>query len=248
MKRKLKYRPTGSLKWFCGIILISVLSIPGFSQNAGISPNGSAPPNSSAGLDINFTAQGLLIPRISLTAATSFLPLTSHIAGMLIYNTTTKNDVIQGVYINNGIKWIQGFPKAIAAGDMLYWDGTTWVAVSAGQPGQLLQLNISGIPVWTGGGYATISSTALSAITSATASSGGNISSDGGNTISARGVCWATTPNPTIAGSKTTDGAGTGSFTSSITGLASTTTYYMRAYATNSSGTTYGNLLVFVTL
>jgi hypothetical protein len=80
-----------------------------------------------------------------------------------------------------------------------------------------------------------------------TASYSGNITSDGGSTITARGVCWSITPNPTIADSKTTDGTGTGSFTSAITGLTATTTYYMKAYATNSAGTGYGNEMSFKT-
>ena len=90
--------------------------------------------------------------------------------------------------------------------------------------------------------------TAASSITSTTASSGGNITDDGGSTISARGVCWSTSPNPTTANSKTTDGTDTGSFTSSITGLTAGTLYYVRAYATNSTGTSYGDQVSFTTL
>jgi uncharacterized protein (TIGR02145 family) len=73
------------------------------------------------------------------------------------------------------------------------------------------------------------------------------ITSDGGTTVTARGVCWSTTQNPTIADSKTTDGTGTGTFTSAITGLTATTTYYVKAYATNSIATSYGNKLAFKT-
>ena len=85
-------------------------------------------------------------------------------------------------------------------------------------------------------------------VTSTTAASGGNVSSDGGATITDRGICWGTTHNPTIANSKTTDGNGTGSFTSNLTGLTPNTTYYMRAYATNSVGTGYGNEISFLTM
>ena len=81
-----------------------------------------------------------------------------------------------------------------------------------------------------------------------TATGGGNVTSDGGATVTARGVCWSTSHNPTISGSHTTDGTGTGSFTSSLTGLAANTTYYVRAYATNSQGTSYGNEVSFTTL
>ena len=79
-------------------------------------------------------------------------------------------------------------------------------------------------------------------------SSGGTVGADGGAAVTARGVCWSTTTNPTIANSKTTDGTGTGIFTSAITGLTSGTTYYVRSYATNSAGTTYGPEVIFTTL
>ena len=93
----------------------------------------------------------------------------------------------------------------------------------------------------------TLNTTAISSITSTTASSGGNTINDGGGTITAKGVCWSTSPNPTTANSKTTDGSGTANFTSSITSLSHSTTYYVRAYATNSAGTGYGNQLSFTT-
>lgn len=94
-----------------------------------------------------------------------------------------------------------------------------------------------------------LTTTAASSITQTTASSGGNISSDGGAVITARGVCWSTSANPTISlPSKTTDGTGIGAFTSNITGLTANTTYYVRAYATNSQGTAYGNEISFTTL
>jgi uncharacterized protein (TIGR02145 family) len=92
---------------------------------------------------------------------------------------------------------------------------------------------------------ATLSTVAVTSITGTTAVSGGTISSDGGGAITAKGACWAKTTNPTIANDKTNEGAGTGNFTSNITGLSPTTTYYLRAYATNSAGTAYGNELSF---
>ena len=89
---------------------------------------------------------------------------------------------------------------------------------------------------------ASLTTTTILAVTSTTASSGGNISNDGGGAITARGVVWSTSQNPTIGlTTKTVDGTGTGSFTSSITGLTPSTVYYVRAYATNSAGTAYGN-------
>lgn len=94
----------------------------------------------------------------------------------------------------------------------------------------------------------TISTTVITGITSSSASGGGNITNSGGANVTARGVCWSTSQNPVITGSKTTDGNGTGTFTSSITGLLPGTTYYVRAYATNSAGTEYGEQRSFTTL
>lgn len=94
---------------------------------------------------------------------------------------------------------------------------------------------------------ASLTTTAVSNITENSGISGGNISSDGGCTITERGVCWSTSMNPTIYNLKTNNGSGTGSFSSSITGLNCGTTYYVRAYATNGAGTAYGNEVSFIT-
>lgn len=81
----------------------------------------------------------------------------------------------------------------------------------------------------------------VSIISKTSAMCGGNIISDGGAAVIERGVCWSMTPNPTTANNKTTDGKGTGAFTSNITDLSAMFSYYIRAYATNSVGTAYGN-------
>jgi uncharacterized protein (TIGR02145 family) len=85
-------------------------------------------------------------------------------------------------------------------------------------------------------------------ITQAKAISGGNITSDGGAAVTARGVCWSSSENPTIADNHTSDGSGTGSFTSYLHSLSHSTTYYIRAYATNITGTAYGDQVSFTTL
>jgi hypothetical protein len=87
---------------------------------------------------------------------------------------------------------------------------------------------------------ATVTTSPVISITSSSAESGGNVTNDGGAEVTVRGVCWNTLPNPTTSNSKTSNGSGLGSFTSSITGLQPGTTYYVRAYATNSVGTAYG--------
>lgn len=101
--------------------------------------------------------------------------------------------------------------------------------------------------VTTPSGLPTVTTTTATNITSNSAVSGGNVTSDGGYTVIQRGVCYSTTPNPTTSGPHTTDGSGTGNFVSNLTGLTSGTTYYYRAYATNATGTVYGEERTFVT-
>lgn len=93
-----------------------------------------------------------------------------------------------------------------------------------------------------------ITTSAVTAITSTTATGGGNVISDGGSTITARGICWSTSTDPTISGNHTTEPGTTGPFTSNMTGLAPSTTYHVRAYATNGIGTGYGSDVAFSTL
>jgi hypothetical protein len=98
------------------------------------------------------------------------------------------------------------------------------------------------------GGYAAVTTTAISTIDANTATGGGAITDTGGSTIVASGICWSTATAPTTANSKTTDGATTAtSYSGSITGLLSNTTYYVRAYATNTTGTAYGPEVSFTT-
>jgi hypothetical protein len=87
----------------------------------------------------------------------------------------------------------------------------------------------------------------ISDISTTTASSGGYVSADNGYSVTARGVCWNTTGTPTTLNSKTSNGSGTGAFTSNLTGLSASTTYYVRAYAINSQGTGYGEQRSFTT-
>ncbi len=96
---------------------------------------------------------------------------------------------------------------------------------------------------------ATLTTTAISDTTGVSAVSGGNITSDGGSAITARGVVWGTSPAPTVSlTTKTTDGSGSGQFLSKLIDLSVNTTYYVRAYATSNAGTSYGNELIFKTL
>ncbi len=94
-----------------------------------------------------------------------------------------------------------------------------------------------------------LTTNSVSEISTNSAKSGGTISSDGGSPILSKGIVWDIKSNPTISiTSKTNEGAGLGPFVSLITGVASSTTYYVRAYATNIAGTAYGNEITFNTV
>jgi uncharacterized protein (TIGR02145 family) len=95
----------------------------------------------------------------------------------------------------------------------------------------------------------TLITTSVTNITQTTASSGGAITDDGGADITAKGVVWSTSTNPTLTSNNgsTSNGTGTAEFNSDLTGLTAGTTYYVRAYATNSAGTGYGNVVQFTT-
>lgn len=95
---------------------------------------------------------------------------------------------------------------------------------------------------------ATVTTTPISNINITTALGGGNISNDGGANVTLRGVCWSTNSNPTTTNSLSNDSGGTGVFLSNLTALVANTTYFVRAYATNSAGTVYGNEVNFTTL
>ena len=94
----------------------------------------------------------------------------------------------------------------------------------------------------------TVLTTPVSEITTTSAISGGSVTDNGGAEITSCGVCWDTVQAPSIGAAHTSDSLETGQFVSQIDGLSPNTTYYVRAYATNSAGTAYGEEVVFTTL
>ncbi len=94
----------------------------------------------------------------------------------------------------------------------------------------------------------TVTTAAVTGVGNVSAGGGGNVMDEGSAPVTARGVCWSTSPAPTTGGSLTDDGTGAGAFTSGITGLTRDTTYYVRAYATNVYGTAYGDEVQFTTM
>ena len=155
----------------------------------------------------------------------------------------------------DGSSWDRGF-----FGE--YWSSTQYNDLSEGlymligQGGSLVEVwdkpNGFTIRCLRDGGNASVvpaeTTSPVTNITQTAATGGGNVTFDGGAPVTAEGVCWSTSSNPTTANSHTTDGSGTGTFTSNLTGLTANTLYHVRAYATNSAGTGYGNEVTFTSL
>ena len=145
------------------------------------------------------------------------------------------------------------FPPGTVAGEMNYWNGTAWVTVAPGisLPGNQVQTLgfCNGVPTWgpCPAVLPTVTTTAVFNITNISGSSGGAVTSDGGAALSAWGVCWSTSANPTLANSFSQNTVSSSSFSSLISGLLPNTMYYVCAYATNSVGTAYGNEVSFTT-
>lgn len=150
--------------------------------------------------------------------------------------TTLNSKTSDGAGIGNFTSSITG----LTPGATYYLRAYATNSVGIAYGSQLTLLALANLPV--------ITTTAITALTSTTATSGGNITSDGGAAVTAKGVCWSTNQNPITTDNKTSDGIGTGIFTSSIINLIPGTTYYFRAYAVNSAGTAYGSQVVSTTM
>ncbi|MDP1623708.1 MAG: FISUMP domain-containing protein [Bacteroidales bacterium] len=216
----------------------------------GINTDGSQP-DPSAMLDVKSAVKGFLPPRVALTSLHTTAPVASPVAvGLLVYNTATNGDapanVVPGYYYWNGGRWVAVTPPSgVNPGEMLFWNGSAWVTIPGGTHGQKLSF-CDGVPVW-GGCFALVTTVPVANITQSGADCGGDVPSDGGSPVIERGVCWSTSPNPTTEDDKISDGTGPGAFVVHIEGLDPSSTYYVRAYATNDAGTSYGNEEAFST-
>lgn len=184
---------------------------------------------------------------ITRTAATSGGTIVSN-GGVTVSNSgicwsTSHNPTVTGSYTNDGTKtgsYISNI-SGLTSFTVYYVRAFATNSLGTGYGNELtFATGTIVIP--------TVISTSVTLVTGSGATSGGNVTDDGDGSITARGVCWSLTSSPTILSSKTSNGTGTGIFTSSITGLQPATTYHLRAYATNSAGTAYGNDLTFTTL
>ncbi|MCE2840285.1 MAG: DUF1566 domain-containing protein [Bacteroidetes bacterium] len=121
---------------------------------------------------------------------------------------------------------------------------------SGGISGQALYY-CNGVPTWgpcpNQPTMPTVTTNLVTLLPGNSASTGGNVTSDGGSPVTHRGVVYDTTSNPSLTSNYSVDGSGTGSFVSTLNNLAPTTTYYTRAYATNAVGTAYGSVVSFST-
>jgi len=209
------------------------------------------------GNEISFTTTAVAIPTlvtspvtsITLTSAVSGGNITEDgggnvtargvcwntVTGPTIANSLTSNGTGTGIFVSNLTELTAGTTYYIRA----------YATNSAGTAyGNEVPFTTTSNPVV----VPTLTTTAATSITSTSASSGGNITADGGSAVTSRGVCWATTANPTTANPKTTDATGTGIYVSNLTGLLPGTVYHIRAYATNTAGTAYGSDVSFTTV
>jgi len=203
------------------------------------------------GAQTNFTT--LNTATISATAsATSITSSTATIGGTITADggaSVTTRGVVYGTSAGSAT-----YSVTSGTGTGTYTIGLTGLTPATTYFVRSFATNSVGTVYGTETNFATIAiapsltTTAASSITKYAASTGGTITSNGGSAITASGICWSTTATPTTSNSKTTDGTTSGTFTSSITGLTAGTTYFVRAYATNGIGTSYGANQSFTTL
>ena len=183
-----------------------------------------------------------LSDRLSVMGNTSVGTATPETSAVLDVSSTSQG------FLPPRMTYVQKSAIASPVAGLVVW------CSNCGNSGELQVYNGT---VWTNmiGGTATASlpviatNETVTLVTQTSATIGGNITSDGGSPVTSRGVCWNITGNPTILlSTKTTDGTGTGVFISSVTGLTAGATYYVRAYATSSLGTSYGSSTLFTTL
>lgn len=159
-----------------------------------------------------------------------------HIGGWDVRNVTDMNEMFRGSNFNQPINnWCVTNIK------------TEPVSFSTFSP-----LSSSNKPIWgtcpSSTGAPSVTTSAATNVSTTSATTGGNVSNAGSSSVTARGVCYSVTnTNPSLTDSCVSSGSGVGTFSATLTGLSPSTTYYTRAYATNSSGTAYGSSISFTT-
>lgn len=205
------------------------------------------------GSDISFTTSAPVLATITTTAITLNAGTTATSGGNITSDgggAITVRGICWGLSLNPSItdsKTSDGTGSGVFSSNLtLLTIGTSYHirAYATNSVGIAYGQDIS----FTTASLSTLTTSAISSILQTTATTGGNITLDGGSPVTAYGVCWSTSTNPTVAlTTNTSDGTGTGTFYSYLKGLSASTTYYVRAYATNAVGTSYGSNVTFTT-
>ena len=198
----------------------------------------------------------------ALTNSISFGSISSSNISSSTASITTTINTDGGASINSrGIVWNTSINPTIAlstktnsgTGTGTFSESITGLSASTVYYVRTYATNANGtvygneISFTTTGVTPSLTTTAASSTTINSFTTGGTISSDGGNLVTYRGVCWSTSSNPTINDNRILSGTGTGTFTITLSNLNVATTYYVRSFATNSAGTAYGNERVITT-
>lgn len=177
----------------------------------------------------------------------------NHVDRLDTYQEKKMKEGYQYLHVKNVTNPLVTLKKTDIAGDQIVVTFSTTAAISQDFTFDLVYDDSVNVLTTTVSAVAiplrppTIQTVSASNITSTSAQTGGNVIDEGGASVTIRGVCWSTSANPTLSNSYTQNGSGTGSFSSTLTGLTDNTKYYVRAYATNSQGTGYGEEVSFVT-
>lgn len=206
------------------------------------------------GEQVSWRTKGYALPTLS-TIAASNITFTSATCGGSITSDGNAEITSRGIcYSTKSKPTISNSKVTSGSGTGTFTcnltnlsDGTTYYAraYATNKKGTAYGAQIS----WTTKAYTRpiVSTTEAQNVSYTTATCGGNVTSDGGKSITSRGICYSTQPNPTISNTKVASGSGTGAFTCNLTGLSDGTTYYARAYATNGKGTAYGEQISWTT-
>jgi phosphodiesterase/alkaline phosphatase D-like protein len=209
----------------------------------------------SYGIDRMFRT-GISAPVVTTAAASAITTISATLNGTVNANNTSTD-----MYFEYGTTTSYGTTIQATPDKAIGTSVTNGIANITGlQPGVTYHFRIVGnnsyttimgndMTFTTNVALPTVVTNAISDLTDISVTSGGNVTYNGGSAVTARGVCWSNSPNPTVAlSTKTSDGTGSGYYTSAVTGLTQQTHYFLRAYATNSVGTSYGEQVTFNTL
>lgn len=206
------------------------------------------------GEQVSWRTKGYALPTLS-TIAASNITFTSATCGGSITSDGNAEITSRGIcYSTKSKPTISNSKVTSGSGTGTFTcnltnlsDGTTYYAraYATNKKGTAYGAQIS----WTTKAYTRpiVSTTEAQNVSYTTATCGGNVTSDGSLSVTFRGICYSTQPNPTISNTKVASGSGTGAFTCNLTGLSDGTTYYARAYATNGKGTAYGEQISWTT-